>query len=451
WGKLGGLIDIIIRGEGELPLQKLIQIYDKFSNNKKIEKKKFLDYLKEETKINEISGMSILEENQTKPLAIVKERISPEFYQEISLNAFAKHLDLSPIGKYWELSRLIFGGKKDSYFRFVSSDHCPYKCIFCQSSILFSGTMGTKTSPVRYINAENILTIIEAVSTTYPAMDIYIDDENFLVHPQRAIETLGMIIERKKSGKIRKNLKFQCRARTDNIVSNPDICRLLKEAGFEVVSVGSESYSLKELEYMRKKTSPEKNSEAIKIIVDNGLKAAENYILYTPATTAETFYESALGICYNIGEMNVDGAATLFLTPLPGTDIWGDGIYEVKRTFPYQQELFKDKVMFHNKQSGYDYIGEEIVVPKLNIIFPHPEITLVNDSLMRTASIEALLHLPKAVEKLREITKKSELSRNFVTLANLFATSEALYNLTDDPKWKDLEEKIIRAAIKSKE
>ena len=80
--------------------------------------------MKEETKINEISGMSILEENQTKPLAIVKERISPEFYQEISLNAFAKHLDLSPIGKYWELSRLIFGGKKDSYFRFVSSDHC---------------------------------------------------------------------------------------------------------------------------------------------------------------------------------------------------------------------------------------------------------------------------------------------------------------------------------------
>ena len=64
--------------------------------------------------------------------------------------------------------------------------------------------MGTKTSPVGYINAENILTIIEAVSTTYPAMDIYIDDENFLVHPQRAIETLGMIIERKKSGKIRK-------------------------------------------------------------------------------------------------------------------------------------------------------------------------------------------------------------------------------------------------------
>ena len=89
-----------------------------------------------------------------------------------------------------------------------------------------------------------------------------------------------------------------------------------------MVFVGSESYSLKELEYMRKKTSPEKIQKQL-YIVDNGLKAAENYILYTPATTAETFYESALGICYNIGEMNVDGAATLFLTPLPGTDIWG--------------------------------------------------------------------------------------------------------------------------------
>ena len=61
--------------------------------------------------------------------------------------------------------------------------------------------------------------------------------------------------------------------------------------------------------------------------------------------------------------------------------------------------------MFHNKQSGYDYIGEEIVVPKLNIIFPHPEITLVNDSLMRTASIEALYIYQKQLKNLERLLR----------------------------------------------
>jgi radical SAM superfamily enzyme YgiQ (UPF0313 family) len=442
WEKFGGLVDVIGRGEGEFLLYELVKRYKDFSRGESVSKTDFLNNLRESMKDKDIPGVSILDPNQRTELRRIKERITPELYQEINVNAFEKHLELSPIEKYWKLSRAMFDGKKDTYFRFVSSDHCPYKCIFCQSSIYYSTIIGTKASPVRYVSPENILKIIKAISNKYPFINhIYVDDENFIINRPRAVETLKLIIENKESGKIQNDFAFQCRTRTDNI--DPEMCKLLKQAGFETISLGSESYSSKELEYMRKKTSPEKNLEAVKIISDSGLKVAENYILYTPNTTKDTFYDSAKGICRNIRDWNVDGAATLFLTPLPGTELWGGGEdYETKKNFDYQESLFKNKVMFHNKKLGYDYIGEEIIVPRLGITIPHPEIVLVNDPLMRKVSIESLLHLPKVVDGLRKIAGGAELSRSFVTLANLASAGKILYDKTNESRWKELDNEI---------
>ncbi|MCL5018845.1 MAG: radical SAM protein [Candidatus Pacearchaeota archaeon] len=445
WRKLGGLIDIIVRGEGEAPLNEIIQRYKNFSQDKDVDKKEFLDYLKESIKTEDISGVSVLEKGKIAGLRCMKERIDEGEYQKINLNAFQKHLELSPIKKYWELSRAMFGGKKDSYFRFVTSDHCPYKCIFCQSSQQYSAILGKKSSPVRCVAPENIIEIIKSVSAKYPEMDIYVDDDNFLVKNSRAKKTLEMIIESKSAGEIRRDLNFQCRARTDSIT--PEICGLLKKAGFKIVSVGSESYSMKELLYMKKKTTPEKNLKAVKTLLKNGLDVAEDFLLYTPEVTADTFYENARGICRSVGKFGTDSSVNLFLSPLPSTELWGEGCFEKTADFPYKN-LFKDKIMFRNPNNGYEYIGTEIEVPKLGIRLPHPEMVLVRDQLMREASLNAITYLSESVESLRKISGNTKLSRSFVTLSHLSATSKALYNLTKESRWKKLELKIKKSAVK---
>lgn len=451
WNTLGGLVDILVRGEGEFPLLELIQRYKKFINNKNsLRKPEFLDYLKTSFDAQEIPGMSIADTDESLQPTCVKERIDSKLYQEINLTAFQKHLSLYPIKKYWKLSRCMFDGKKDTYFRFVTSDHCPHKCIFCQSSIYYAEITGKKRSPVRYIEPENILKIIKAASEKYPFITgMYIDDENIFINRKRAVQTLEMIIGSQETGKLRKDLVFQCRTRTDNIDS--EICNLLKQANFETVALGSESYSAQELEYMRKNISPEQNLKAVKTILSSGLSVAENYILYTPVTTANTFYESASQICRNIGELNVDGAGTRFLTPFPGTELWGDGGFEVIREFPYQQKLFKNKVMFCNHQLGYECIGEKIMIPGTNAVLPHPEIVLPNDSLMCKASLDSLLYLPKTVEYLREIAGELALSRSFVTLANLSSISKVLYGLTDESRWYELNKEIDKIVVRLKE
>ena len=510
WTRMEGLVDIIIRGEGEYTLQYLLKQYDKFkAHNGHPKKDEFLAYLRtvvgedkrllaenkkkreqlklenqrkalvqiggqseDNTKVPEnveenpeykahieeqkeleykpVDGINIIDQDGSITVNHVSQRIPDHAYQDISMTAFHKLLHTSPIYKYWKLSRDMFGGNKDTFFRFVSSDHCPYKCTFCQSSIFFSTTMGKKYSPVRYVESENIIKILEKVQEVYPFIKgTYIDDENFVINKKRAIETLNMIIEARDSGRLKDEMMYFCRTRTDNI--DPEIAGLLQKAGFRCVSVGSESYSKTELDSMKKNIAPERNLEAIHEILDSGLAAAENYILYNSITTPDTFYESATQIVKNLSSLEIDGAATLFITPLPGTLDWGDGDFEVVEDFPWKEKLFEGKVMFRSKSTGHDYIGTQVQVPNSDTVLPHPEITLPKDPIMREASLRSVANLPEVTRDLRKKAGGINLARNFVTLANVASAAREIYKLTGDKRWYDMYEDISNVMRDAKE
>jgi hypothetical protein len=69
---------------------------------------------------------------------------------------------------------------------------------------------------------------------------------------------------------------------------------------------------------------------------------------------------------------------------------------------------------------------------------------------MRQASIESLIHLSETVETLRKISGGAELSREFVTLANIASACKALYKITNELRWKELDDKISRIVAESK-
>ena len=448
WRGLGGLVDVLIRGEGEIPMLKLAQGYRKFSeinghNENGFNKKKFLDFLKESDEIKSIPAISVLEPGKTAKPGNV-ERISDEFYSEISLNAFDRHLDLSPIEKYWKLSRVMFDGRKDSYFRFITRDFCPYKCLFCESPTYFPEFTGKKTA-VRVIDSEDTLKIIKSVTNRFPQLDLMLDDDNFMVYPSKAKQTLEMIIEAKKNGELREDLQIQLRCRTDNVVNNPWFPALFKKAGGKMLSMGSESYSQHELDSMRKQTSPEINLKAVKMLLENDIAVAENYLIFTPYVTQDSFYENASAIVRNIRDFDVDGVVTPFLSPIPSTPLWGDGIFEEVSNFPYQH-LYPNKVMFRNQKSGYEYVGEEIQVPRVNVILPHPELVLLQDPFMRDISMKFISYLPEAIDKLRKINPGANLSRSFQALGQLYAGSNLLYEHTKESRWYDLGMEIERVA-----
>jgi len=357
WLQFNDLIDIIVLGEGEEPLIRILEEIKRFKETgQAYSKAKLKKFLVAQFKAHPLNGVYVLGPGG---IDYHQEacRISNAKYQEITLNAFCDFLHASPVESYWDLTRSMYAGQKDCFFRFVTSDHCPWKCKFCQSSIYYSMITGKKSAPVRYLEPGSIVQVLTSVSALYPYIShIYIDDENFLVNKKRAIATASLVTRAKSEGTIRKDMRFISRARTNNITSG--ICVKLKEAGWELLSVGSESYSQTELDFMNKKTTAAVNSEAIQTILESGLQVAENYILFTPQTTPETFYESAIQICANIIDYGVDGAATLFLTPLPGTQLWGDGRFELISDNPYQAYLPGAKKLFQSPSTGFEYLGD---------------------------------------------------------------------------------------------
>jgi radical SAM superfamily enzyme YgiQ (UPF0313 family) len=444
WMELYDLVDVIVMGEGEMPILALAEVIRRFRGATGPHSKEQLkQFIIDDFKKSQPAGICVLGSDciiYHKPM----DRMTHEFYQDINLNAFHDRMRESPVEDYWRLTNIMFDGTKDCYFRFISSDHCPWKCKFCQSSIFYSALTGKKQTAVRYLEPENIIKIIAKVSETYPYIThIYIDDENFLVNKLRALHTAELICQAKQQNIIREDIRFISRARTNNI--DAGICAALKHAGWEMVSVGSESYSQDELDFMNKKTTVEVNKKGVQTILASGLKAAENYILFTPITTLDTFYETARGICRNIIELSVDSAATHFLTPLPGTELWGDGKFEVIQNNPYNAYLQQEKIRFRNSATGYEYLGRQIVVPGARMNLPHPEIMLPNDELVRKISLLTLAHLTQQVQYLKTFvrSKRVALSRQFVTLANLFSATCLALEQTREIRWDELRRIII--------
>lgn len=444
WEALGGLVDVIVYGEGEIPMEHLCAAAAEIRAAGAVgERTAARRRLRDALRARGARGFRVLGvEDGFEPA----QRITPEAYREINVSAFTKHLHRSPLAFYWNLTREMYGGRKDAYFRLVTSDHCPWQCTFCQSSVYYAGLLGKRAVPVRFLDPEDVVRVIVEVGAAFPFVShVYIDDENFLVRRPRALETCERIVEAKTAGRLRRDLGFLCRARSTDIT--PEVCAALKAADWSMISIGSESYAAAELEFMRKQVTPEQNRRAVRTILGAGLQAAENYILFTPATTEATFREAAEGILESLGA-GVDGAATLFITPLPGTPLWGNGRFEpTPRTFP--GPTFGRMTHFTNASTGYEYLGETLEAPG-GVRLPHPDVLLVGDPLMREVSMGAVDLLPETTRRLAALRPDgaSSFSRRFVTLVDLHAAARLLAEKTGGGGWRDLVDEIARAAAR---
>ena len=448
WQNLEGLIDAIILGEGEQPLLALAQILKEWEvRSSKVGENRNKWVAKKLAETNEPGIM--LYDGVDLCYHQPMERISTEFYQDVNLSAFVDQLTHSPFKKFLELSNIIFDGEKPSYFRFVSGDHCPLHCTFCQSSVLYSTLLDKKATPVKHLSPENTVRIIKRVNDYYPEVShIYIDDENFLLYKRRAIEICDLLCEARKKREIRDNLRFLCRGTSRSV--NPEICVALYNANFEISSIGSESYSDLELKVMNKTADSDCNISAIEMLFNHGLAIAENYILYSPVTTPDSFFESTSRICHNIFSYNVDGAAGGFMTPLAGTPLWGKGEFYVYDGPSKKANLFPDEVYFKSNSTPYAYLGTNISY-KLGgsngrvKTLHHPELVLLNDPVMHAVSVDAVHTMPEAAQKLAKAANldMSRIPRPFITLSNIYAGALLAQKYTGEVRWMELQEKCV--------
>lgn len=137
---------------------------------------------------------------------------------------------------------------------------CAYHCSFC---------FCTQISPFHERPLDEVIEEIKAIEED----NIFIVDDNFLYNRER-IEAFCQALHQEGIKK-----QFIAFGRADFIAENEDIIALLAKTGFQAIFVGIESFKNQELNDLRKRTTVEINTRAIRILERNGLDCYSGIIV----------------------------------------------------------------------------------------------------------------------------------------------------------------------------
>ncbi len=161
--------------------------------------------------------------------------------------------DLVDRSKYFCIWTHSDTGKLDNMFPQVASLRtslgCPFSCSFCVIHHVMNKKYLQRTP-------EDVVDEIENLKEEY----IYFVDDEMFINVKRVTEIAHLLKERN----IKK--KYISWARSDTIARHPEVFKLWKEVGLDVVYVGLESMDEKRLQNYNKKTNFETNKKAIKIL-----------------------------------------------------------------------------------------------------------------------------------------------------------------------------------------
>ena len=195
-------------------------------------------------------------------------------------------------------------GRLDTIFPRVASLRtslgCPFSCSFCVIPFAMNKAYLQRTP-------EDVADEIERLEEDH----IYFVDDEMFINMKRVTRIAEILKERN----IRK--KYISWARSDTIVRHPEVFRLWKEVGLDVVYVGLESMNEEQLDRYNKKTSFETNKEAVRILKEIGITLHAAFIV-DPEYTKEDFRRLERDI-ETLGPAEITFTV---LSPSPGTELF---------------------------------------------------------------------------------------------------------------------------------
>lgn len=271
--KDGGVVDYVIRGEGEITTTEL------------------LNHVFEGKKPN-VPGIAYARNGK---IICTKER------------PLISNLDSLPAA--WNLIEwkdYTFKTKKNSTLAVVSSSRgCTQKCTFC-SQRLFWREKWRGGSP------ENFVSELEYLNSAFGVDVAMIADETPTYDRERWEKILDLLIERKL------DLELLMETRVDDILRDKDIIDKYKKAGILHIYVGAESASQDTLNRYHKNLKIEQSKEAIDLINNTGIISETSFVLGMPDETPESI-ETARKLAQYY---NPDLAFFLAIAPWPYSDIY---------------------------------------------------------------------------------------------------------------------------------
>jgi radical SAM superfamily enzyme YgiQ (UPF0313 family) len=173
----------------------------------------------------------------------------------------------------------------------LRSRGCYGNCSFCDTRAFYAASPGAAW---RVRSAGIVADEVEMLIRDHGVEAIRFWDDNFMGPGKRgrdAAEDLAHeLVRRRRSGLPEVRFSFECRV-TD---VDPDLFRLLKEAGLHRLFLGVEAMNQRQLDFFNKKVSVEDNRRALAVLDNLGLDVVIGMIMFDPDTTM-TELEANLG------------------------------------------------------------------------------------------------------------------------------------------------------------
>ena len=204
---------------------------------------------------------------------------------------------------------------KATVYRIITSRGCPFPCVFCMRA---SG----KTQRVR--SPENVVSEIEHVIKVEKPEKFMFSDETFTLNKNHVNRICDLLIEKK----LHKEIKWGSTTRVD--VISFELLDKMKSAGCYEIQFGVESGNEQVLRAIRKNIHMDQASKAINLAKRVGLHTEAAFILGHPNETFDTAYDTI----NFAAELNPDILQLGIMVPYPGTEVAkmaerGEGGYKI--------------------------------------------------------------------------------------------------------------------------
>jgi anaerobic magnesium-protoporphyrin IX monomethyl ester cyclase len=319
-----GVVDYVVRGEGELSLPKLVSNPDEFP---------------------------------------------PQFWGD------PPDLDTLPYPdrELWDdYSRRIqfppFTTKKDTFapptVEMLTGRGCPWQCRFCcgpGEQNLYSRQRGEKRVPyVRRRSVSNVLGELDALYSKYRFRSIIFHDDQFVIERGWTEEFCRQMHER---GFVDRGVKWWAASRADIITRWPALFREMKGAGLKMLSVGFESFSDRILQWLNKGVSLEQNWQAVRVLRELGIDIYGNFIFGVPYSDSKYYPEDDIKTAEAIVQIRPEIASCSFLTPIPGS--YFHAFCEENGLISCSPENLGSRFPGQAKIAGVDYTFLDKILPRI--------------------------------------------------------------------------------------
>lgn len=267
--------DAVVRGEGELTIIELVNLYLEGTGN-----------------LKDIKGIAYLDGDMLK---VNEDQVLIE------------NLDMLPFCD----EKYILKNREDSNFWVCMTGRgCPFSCSFCFEAL--------SSKKVRFRTVENVLAELESkMAGNSPYRYLMFADDTFTLIPER-VKALCAGIK-----KIRESNDFVwfCEGHVRTLLKNPEMIDDMVQSGMVRLQLGIESGNKEVLEAYNKGCTPEDIIQLVKLCKEKGVKSVYGNIILGSAFFSEDTFKCDLEFAKTLIEISegIVELAVVYYWPLAGT------------------------------------------------------------------------------------------------------------------------------------